>query len=101
MECSHYMKEFDAPKVPLKYKQSKSLLNCINKNFGTLAWCRRWVEDLEEENYLIGLRELCQRGIVKEYPPLCDISGSFVAQYEHTLLLKPSGKEVLSIGDDY
>lgn len=35
------------------------------------------------------------------YPPLCDIKGSYTAQYEHTLLLKPSGKEVLSRGDDY
>ena len=95
------MKDFEAPRVPLKYKQSKSLLNCINNNFGTLAWCRRWVEDLGEENYLIGLRELVERGVVKEYPPLCDVSGCYVAQYEHTLLLKPSGKEVFSIGDDF
>lgn len=101
MECSHYMKEFNAPKVPLKHKYSKSLLNCINNNFSTLAWCRRWVEDLGEENYLIGLRELVQTGIVKEYPPLCDVSGCFVAQYEHSLILKPTGKEVLSIGDDF
>ncbi len=38
---------------------------------------------------------------LKSYPPLCDIRGSYVAQYEHTLILKPSCKEVLSRGDDY
>ena len=101
MECSHYMKEFNAPKAPLKYKQSKSLLNCINNNFSTLAWCRRWVEDLGETNYLIGLKELVNSGIVNDYPPLVDIPGSYVAQYEHSIFLKPSGKEILSKGDDY
>lgn len=100
-ECSHYMKAFNAPKAPLKHSSSKSMLNLINKNFGTLAWARRWVDDLGEKNYLMGLRELVNAGIVNEYPPLCDVTGSFVAQYEHTLVLKPSAKEVLSIGDDY
>lgn len=50
---------------------------------------------------MISLNELVQRDIVEEYPPLCDVKKSFVAQYEHTLLLKPSGKEIMSIGDDY
>ena len=44
MECSHYMKDFDAPHVPLKLPASKKLLAHINKTFGTLAFCRRWLE---------------------------------------------------------
>ena len=101
MECSHYMKEFDAPRVPLRHQSSKKLLRTIDQNFGNLAWCKRWVDDLGEQNYLLGLKELCDTGIVNAYPPLCDVSGSYVAQYEHTLILKPTGKEVLSYGDDY
>jgi len=100
-ECSHYMKEFDAPRVPLKNPSAKRLLKVVNDNFGTLAWCRRWVEDLGETNYLIGLKELVNSGIVNDYPPLVDIPGSYVAQYEHSIFLKPSGKEILSKGDDY
>merc|ERR1719453_2020184 len=42
MECSHYMKAFDAPFVPLRTKTAKNVLNVINNNFGTLAFCRRW-----------------------------------------------------------
>lgn len=34
MECSHYMKSFDAGFVPLRLQSSKSLLNIINKHFG-------------------------------------------------------------------
>ena len=54
-----------------------------------------------EEKYLLALRNLCDVGIVQPYPPLCDVKGSYVAQYEHTILLRPTCKEVLSKGDDY
>lgn len=101
MECSHYMKEFDAPHVPLRTKGAKSLLNTINKNFGTLAFCRRWLDRIGEERYLMSLKQLCSAGLVNAYPPLCDIKGCYTAQLEHTLILKPSGKEILSMGDDY
>lgn len=95
------MKEFNAPRVPLKNPSAKRLLKLINENFGTLAWCRRWVEDLGETNYHVGLRELMNAGIVNDYPPLVDIPGCYVAQYEHSIFLKPFGKEILSKGDDY
>lgn len=38
--------------------------------------------------------------VINAYPPLSDIEGSYVAQFEHTLLLKPTCKEILSRGDD-
>jgi methionine aminopeptidase len=51
--------------------------------------------------YLMALRNLCDSGLVDPYPPLCDIKGSYTAQYEHTLILRPTVKEVLSRGEDY
>lgn len=101
LECSHYMRAFEQVKAPLKHPKSKKLLNTIEKNFSTLAWARRWLDDLGETGYLVALKELVDKGVVNDYPPLCDVSGSYVAQYEHTFLLKPSGKEIMSIGDDY
>lgn len=44
LECSHYMKNFHAPHVPLRLPSAKKLLGHINKTFGTLAFCRRWLE---------------------------------------------------------
>jgi methionyl aminopeptidase len=41
MECSHYMKDFDAGHVPLRIPKAKQLLGHINKTFSTLAFCRR------------------------------------------------------------
>lgn len=54
-----------------------------------------------QEKYVGALKHLCDTGLVNKYPPLCDIRGSYVAQYEHTILLRPTCKEVLSRGDDF
>ena len=52
-------------------------------------------------NFKRALKNLCDVGIVDPYPPLCDIKGCYTAQYEHTILLRPTCKEVVSRGDDY
>ena len=101
LECSHYMKNFNVGHIPLRLPKAKSLLSFINKNFDTLAFCRRWIDRAGEEKYLLALRNLCDVGIVQPYPPLCDVKGCYVAQYEHTILLRPTNKEILSRGDDY
>jgi len=101
MECSHYMKDFHVQRVPLRMAKSKHLLGVIERNFGTLAFCRRFLDRLGETKYLMALKNLCDSGIVVPYPPLVDVKGSHVAQFEHTILLRPSRKEVLSRGDDY
>jgi methionyl aminopeptidase len=101
METSHYAKIADAPKVALRVASAKSLLRSIDKNFGTLPFCRRYLDRLGHEKYLLGLNNLVQAGIVQDYPPLVDIKGSYTAQLEHTILLRPNVKEVISRGDDY
>nr|VDC63051.1 unnamed protein product [Brassica rapa] len=101
LECSHYMKNFDAGHVPLRLPRAKQLLATINNNFSTLAFCRRYLDRIGETKYLMALKNLCDAGIVQPYPPLCDVKGSYVSQYEHTILLRPTCKEVVSKGDDY
>ncbi|EIW86952.1 peptidase M24A methionine aminopeptidase [Coniophora puteana RWD-64-598 SS2] len=100
-EVSHYAKMDDAPHVPLRLTSAKSLLNTITQKFNTLAFCRRYLEHEGESKYLLGLNHLVQQGIVQEYPPLVDQRGSMTAQFEHTILLRPTAKEVVSRGDDY
>jgi methionyl aminopeptidase len=119
METSHYAKRSDAPKVALRVSSAKTLLNSITKNFGTLPFCRRYLDRLGHDKYLLGLNNLVSAGIVEAYPPLCDIKGSYTAQSEHvshqlqtgkicmwtntiqTFILRPTCKEVVSRGDDY
>ncbi|GJN04152.1 hypothetical protein PR202_ga21675 [Eleusine coracana subsp. coracana] len=93
LECSHYMKNFDVGHVPLRVAKAKQLLGTINNNFGTLAFCRRYLDRLGETKYLMALKNLCDTGIVQPYPPLCDVKGSYVSQFEHTILLRPTCKE--------
>ncbi|KAH8249288.1 hypothetical protein KR032_008124 [Drosophila birchii] len=101
MDCSHYMKNFDLPFVPLRLQSSKQLLGTINKHFGTLAFCKRWLDRAGATKYQMALKDLCDKGIVEAYPPLCDIKGCYTAQYEHTIMLRPTCKEVVSRGNDY
>ncbi|KAG0226688.1 Methionine aminopeptidase 2 [Actinomortierella wolfii] len=100
-DCSHYAKIFDAKHTALRLPRSKALLNTINREFGTLPFCRRYLERAGETKYLLALNNLVDLGIVEAYPPLVDSKGSYTAQYEHTIVLKPTCKEVLSRGDDY
>ncbi|KAI9801358.1 MAG: hypothetical protein M1825_003337 [Sarcosagium campestre] len=101
METSHYAKRADAPNVSLRLNSAKSLLNTITKNFGTIPFCRRYLDRLGQDKYLLGLNNLVSSGVVEAYPPLCDIKGSYTAQFEHTILLRPTVKEVVSRGDDF
>lgn len=149
MECSHYAKNPHAGHVPLRTGKSRQLLAHLNKTFGTLPWCRRWIEregalswpanapsnecpllmafltlltllaraplpptdggsttingpeGAKQSRYLGALKQLVDAELVRAYPPLCDTRGSYVAQYEHTIILRPTCKEVLSRGEDF
>ena len=114
-DCSHFMRAFDARHVPLRLPRAKQLLAHVDRTFGTLAFCRRWLERDDggsaavngssggrQDKYVGALRHLCEAGLVNAYPPLVDVRGSYTAQYEHTIFLRPSGVvEVVSRGDDY
>ena len=65
LECSHYMKNFDAGHVPLRLPRAKQLLATINNNFSTLAFCRRYLDRIGETKYLMALKNLCDAGIVQ------------------------------------
>ena len=44
--------------------KAKELLSVIEKNFGTLAFCRRYIDRLGCTGYLMGLRNLCDTGLI-------------------------------------
>mmetsp|Transcript_60399 Transcript_60399/g.118860 ORF Transcript_60399/g.118860 Transcript_60399/m.118860 type:complete len:520 (-) Transcript_60399:92-1651(-) len=97
---------------------AKAMLELIDGRFGTLAFCPRWMvreaasrkaRDLLKVPgsadslrwWESPLQELCNTGMVYSYPPLADAPGCHTAQYEHTILLREHGKEVLTRGTDY
>jgi len=102
-DVSHYAKIYDASasQASLRLQTAKSLLRTISKNFGSLPFCRRYLDRVGESKYLLALNHLVAQGIVHDYPPLCDTRGSMTAQFEHTIFLRPTVKEVVSRGEDY
>jgi methionyl aminopeptidase len=55
METSHYAKVPNAANVSLRLSSAKNLLSIINKNFGTLPFCRRYLDRLGQDKYLLGV----------------------------------------------
>lgn len=107
-DCSHYSlsSDYDESRSSsssslIRSGRARSLLQHIQRNYSTLPFCRRWLDDESQTKHLIALKQLVDAEIVSQYPPLCDIKGSYTAQWEHTFILKPTHKEVLSRGDDF
>ena len=96
LDCSHYMRNWDSGRAAARTPRSKALLAHIDSTFGTLAFCRRWLErpdggsatvngtdgSARQERYMGALKGLCDAGLVNAYPPLVDVKGSYTAQYE-------------------
>jgi methionyl aminopeptidase len=101
--CSHYMLKQDSemPHSPPRSSEAQQLLSVIKRWRGTLAFQRRWLDDLGQNRHALALKQLCDGGYCRPYPPLCDVAGSMTSQEEHTILLRPTCKEVLSRGLDY
>ena len=54
--CSHYGLVKELPQGrPLHHQSAKALLKSIQKNFGTLPFCRRYLDRLGEKNYLLAV----------------------------------------------
>ncbi|KAK0391862.1 hypothetical protein NLU13_1361 [Sarocladium strictum] len=73
----------------------------MRENFGTIVFCRRYLDHLGWDKYLAGMNCLISNGIVEQNGQLTDVKGSYSAQFEHTFLMRETCKEVLSRGDDY
>ena len=73
MECSHYMKRFDAGHVPLRMQSSQRLLSHINKTFRTLAFCRRWLEREDGGSFFSNGTNGRQKKYMGALKNLCDV----------------------------
>ncbi|KAJ4989430.1 methionine type [Stagonosporopsis vannaccii] len=85
----------------LHHASAKALLKLIDENFGTLVFSKRYLERVGAKNWQLGMKTLVAAGVVEQYGPLVDVPGSYVAQFEHTVLLRPNCKEIISRGEDY
>ncbi|KAK0374349.1 methionine aminopeptidase [Colletotrichum limetticola] len=97
-----YKLDYDAPaQVKLPFVSANRLYKTIKEQFGSIVFCRRYLDRLGLDRYLAGLKSLESHGILESYAPLADIKGSQSAQFEHTILLRENNKEIISRGSDY
>lgn len=85
-------------KIPCRLKESKKMLEYIEKNYNALPFAERWLHK-EFKSYIqtrAGLSELLRNGSLHAYPILEESSGGVVTQFEHTVLVKKDGCEVLT-----
>jgi methionyl aminopeptidase len=54
-EFSHFAKRPDAPIAELRVSSARTVLNVINNKYGTLPFCRRYLDRLGQDKYLLGV----------------------------------------------
>lgn len=82
-------------------ESTKQLFYDINKNFKTLPFTNRYLDNLTNPNYKSPLKILANNNYIHSYPPLCVGKNDWTAQYEHTVYIGENNKIVFSRGEDY
>jgi methionyl aminopeptidase len=106
-ESTHFMLKPNYKPTKFNIKRSSVLLSKIEKEYKSLAFCPRFLNywdrknQQKETNYSMCLPELFNKQIINSYPPLLDIPGSMVSQFEHTVFIGKNSKIILSEGEDY
>jgi methionyl aminopeptidase len=81
----------------LKDPYAKRLLNYIRKNFQTLPFAERWLQEWVPLNsYNTAFSGLLSSKALISYPVFVEASGNPVAQAEHTILVVKDGCKVLT-----
>ncbi|GER40548.1 methionine aminopeptidase 2 [Striga asiatica] len=102
---------------PIEIEKRKKIVNQSYMSVECVSFCRRYLDRIGETKYLMALKNLCDAGIVNQSymsspsrfctvtlqacPPVCDVKGSYISQFDHTILPRSTFKEVISRGDDY
>ncbi|MCX8163650.1 MAG: type II methionyl aminopeptidase [Candidatus Micrarchaeota archaeon] len=81
----------------LRMRSSRELFGKLLLKYKGLPFARRWLGGMLKTNLLISasLRELVQEGCLHPYYVLKEAGNGLVSQFEHTLLVKEDGVEIL------
>lgn len=87
----------DSP-APVRLRQSRRIISYVIENYALLPFAERWLIKEFNSKLLVtsALKEMLDRGVLMGYPMLKDKEGSFVAQFEETILVTKDGVEVLT-----
>nr|6LVH_A Chain A, Methionine aminopeptidase [Pyrococcus furiosus DSM 3638] len=75
--------------VPVRVAQARFLLAKIKREYGTLPFAYRWLQnDMPEGQLKLALKTLEKAGAIYGYPVLKEIRNGIVAQFEHTIIVE-------------
>jgi methionyl aminopeptidase len=72
---------------PVRLGPARKILDLVRDRRG-MPFARRWL-GVEKQDF--ALATLVSQGVLRAYPVLADIPGSFVSQHEHTLIVTEDG----------
>jgi methionyl aminopeptidase len=100
---SHYMLDKNGNNYCKSLEKDEKLLyDIIKKNYSTLPFCQKWLYELNNQlNHDIILKKLENKKIINCFPPLYDVEGSLISQFEHTIFIKNNGILNLTENDFY
>jgi len=74
---------------PLRLDESRKILQLILDQYKTLPFARRWLKNVGSPVRLhLALKEMVDREVLREYPPLREKSFRPVAQTEETIIVQ-------------
>lgn len=74
---------------PVRNSHARKILNFVEENYKTLPFAERWLfRELKmgEFEIKVGLKHLLHEKVIKAYPILHDVQGSYVAQAENSFI---------------
>ncbi len=72
-------------------EMERRILKIVEKSYKRLPFCERWLFREIGHRVNHALSRLADKGILISYPPLVEVSGMMVAQYEDTVLVTSDG----------
>jgi len=77
---------------PVRMAHARRLLMHIKREYRTLPFAYRWLQDFMPEGQLkLALAQLDRAGAIYSYPILREVRGGLVAQFEHTVIVEKDG----------
>ncbi len=77
---------------PVRSAQARRLLMHIKREYKTLPFAYRWLQDFMPEGQLkLALSQLDRVGAIYSYPILREVRGGMVTQFEHTVIVEKDG----------
>jgi methionyl aminopeptidase len=101
---SHFMmnKNYKNNAKKIEDYDEKFVYDLVDKYYYTLPFCQKWLYEYNNSyNYDNILKKLESKKILQSYPPIYDINGSIISQFEHTIFVKENGIINLTTNDFY